>query len=344
MAVPKVEVISGARVAEISEWRNNCAVSCTATFLVNAFISKPNKLSERAERSLVMMFNQYYHLSLSVEQLRELFLYKFTLPADRQVILGPVLRDFLNTVMPVDIKEAERDANMLSNEAFTHLAEEFGFNVAFYALLDKGNIQESGTIPSIIVDRGTQLTLRPYFNVHAKAGHYDLIMDDVDTVRQHNMSAFEESPYNLPVEKNQEEAFKHRIVELTQEHFSQQIMLDDQINKLSRLARSLEEQGSEYSEKVVLISSQLKQMCDAFFQRPFEERAAGLVAFKSGFLGIVNGAIPRVGWLEATGSMALWKSTPNQLLRDTLIEIARDVSALRTETRENFVTQTPPRL
>ncbi len=118
-------------VAEISTWSNNCAVSCTATFLVNAFLQK--RLSEKAEETLVQLFNDYYKTYfLSAEQLRDMFSSVITLPADRQIILGPVLREFVYTRGIV-----AEEGNMLSNEAFRPLAEAFDFNVLFYADCDK---------------------------------------------------------------------------------------------------------------------------------------------------------------------------------------------------------------
>ena len=119
------------QVAEISTWSNNCAVSCTATFLVNALLQK--RLSEKAEETLLQLFNDYYKTYfLSIAQLHDIFSSVITLPADRQIILGPVLREFIYTRGIV-----AEEGNMLSNEAFHPLAEAFDFNVFFYADRDK---------------------------------------------------------------------------------------------------------------------------------------------------------------------------------------------------------------
>ncbi len=329
--VAKAEIVAENRVAEISEWKNNCAVSCTAIFLINAFISIPSKLSQEAELKLTLIFNQYYQLSLSVEQLRELFLDKFTLPSDRQVILGPVLRDFLNTVMPGAAEEAAaetKDAGMLSNEAFTHLAAEFGFNVVFYALLDQDKIQRSGVIPAIIIDEHIDLTLRPYFNVHAKVGHYDLIMDDEVSARRHNDSNFDVSSYKLSIEQGQEEACRAKIAKLCQQHFAGQTLLDSQINKLFQLAQSIAESDSEQAAQIVLVASKLKSLCEDFFKKPAMERAARSKRFKEEFVAIVRKAAPAIGLGEWAWSWITFKSTANQLLQAILREMAKTINAM----------------
>lgn len=326
-------------IAEISTWSNNCALSCTSIFLVNAFLSK--KLSRDAERHFREFFNTYYQISLSVEQLRDVFQSILTLPADRQVIIGSVLRKFIVEVgVPI-----EQD-NMLSNEAFEPLARVFDFNVQFYADLE-GKIIESGAIPPITIDQSFSLTLRPYYHHN----HYDLIMDSIEAAQEHNQASFIESEHHLPIERGEEEALKIRVRNIIQELYAvdlQQQELGRQIDRLWGLARDLEASDNvDDAAKVALLASELKERYDAFSRKLMPERMASLELFKHDFMKLIrdaDGVLGKPGVLDnflsglyqvltsislgQLGGSLFFSSSKKVQLQSSLNDIERKVNSL----------------
>jgi hypothetical protein len=189
-------VISEQNIAHITTWKNNCAVSCASIFLIQAFLDQ--KLSEQAQKNLLECFNEYYRTSLNISQLRKLFETFIILPSDRQIVLGPVLRQFLisNRVEP-------EQQNMLSNQAFYPLATYFSFNVVFYADVDK-KLAVSGAIPGITVAPPPKLVMRVYY----ARSHFELIMDTVIGAEKHNKSNGVISDLGLPIEREGETQLK----------------------------------------------------------------------------------------------------------------------------------------
>ncbi|MBU0744013.1 MAG: hypothetical protein KKE11_01385 [Gammaproteobacteria bacterium] len=243
--------ISKNLVAEITTWGNNCALSCTSIFLIEAFLS--NQLSKKAEENLAALINDYYETSLSVEQLRDVFLNIITLPSDRQLVLGQPLRAFIYA-MGVESEEGD----MLSNEAFRPIAEEFGFNVVFYADVDK-KINPSGIIPEIIIDQKSTLTLCPYYH----ASHYDLIMDDEESADMHNQSSFIESDLNLPVEIDAKEKLRERIKEIISHHYdpkNQYQWIDEETQDLYKLADILQDDQPSDAASIRLVADNLQSL------------------------------------------------------------------------------------
>jgi hypothetical protein len=275
------------QVAEISTWSNNCAVSCTATFLVNAFLQK--RLSEKAEETLVQLFNDHYKTYfLSTEQLRDIFSSVVTLPTDRQIILGPVLREFIYTKGIIAEEES-----MLSDEAFRPLAEAFDFNVVFYSDRDK-KIEQSGVIPNIIVNQAFTLALRPYYH-HS---HYDLIMDDAASAQEHNRLSSEESKLNLAIEKGREEELKKQVNGFVLDRYNpeQQQILDKQIDILFGLAKNFQSSDlDDIIEDVTMLASGLKELTEVFFKAPISERPATIQAFKQKSMGLIQSIDEKIG-------------------------------------------------
>lgn len=278
-------VVSPDRVAGITTWGNNCALSCTAIFLVNAFLA--HKLSARAEANLAALFNQYYQTSLSIDGLKDFFAGVVTLPADQQVILGPPLRAF---VYAMGVQPEEHD--MLSNDAFKPLAEEFDFNVEFYANLE-GGIGISGAIPGITTG-DHELIMRPYYH----ASHYDLVMDDAIQATKINDSSFQESPHSFPIEVGEEEALKKRVQEIASMHANPELKqnLNRQIQRIFELARNLQAVDFDQATKVTMLASKLETLIDNYFDLGSDARqlAAGyfgheiLEAISSAGLGLTG--------------------------------------------------------
>lgn len=317
------------QVAEISTWSNNCAVSCTATFLINAFLQK--RLSVKAEETLIQLFNDYYKTYLlSAEQLRDIFSSVITLPADRQIILGPVLREFIYTHGVV----AEREG-MLSNEAFRPLAEAFNFNVVFYADRDK-KIEQSELIPSIIVNQDFALTLYPYYH-HS---HYDLIMDDVASAQKHNQSGARESTLNLAIEKGMEEVLKNQVNRIisTRYNFGQQQILYNQIDILFELAKKFQSSGSyDIAEGITTLASGLKELIEVFLKTPIAERRATVEAFKQNsleFIQRIDAKIGGAGMISWGWSFASDTEYQKRQLHATLCTLRNIIISVESENLE----------
>jgi len=300
------EVSLKERVADISAWRNNCAVSCAAVFIVNAFLSAPKKLGDKAEISLTKIFNDYYKISLSIEQLRDIFSTVYTLPSDRQIILGPVLRDFL-----VKNGVTEEEQQMLSNEAFKPLAKEFGFNVVFYADIEK-KIGKSNVIPEFTINPENNLALNVYYH----NSHFDLVMDNKEMAKSHNDSNFDLSPHNLSIELGKEEELKKQIKQKVHDIYNkkQQDSLEEQISTLENIAKKLLEKNAADNEakEAKNLAKKLQEKCATFFVLPLTDKEKNVIKFKQEMRDLIKDADPKI----------VTHSTLKQVMKNILFAIA----------------------
>lgn len=294
------------RVADISAWRNNCAVSCAAVFIVNAFLAVPKKLGDKAEINLTKIFNDHYKTSLSIEQLRDVFSKVYTLPSDRQIILGPVLRDFL-----VKNGVTEEKQKMFSNEAFEPLAKEFGFNVVFYAHIEK-KIGKSNIIPEITTNPENNLVLNVYYH----NSHFDLVMDDKEIAKSHNESSFQVSPHNLFIESGKEEELKKQIKQKIHDVYNkpQQEFLEEQVSTLGNIAKKLLEKKSDDSEakEAQKLAIELQKRCTTFFALPLAEKEKNITKFKQEMRNLIKDAVPKI----------VTHSTLKQIMKNILVAVA----------------------
>lgn len=171
-------------VAKITEWKNHCAVSATAIFLIDAMFGE--QLDTATLNKLTVNFNNYYGTHLSASAFKNLFASYITHPGDQQVVLGKVLKDQL-------VKESVNNEvdifaeNLLSDEAFTILAKSYGFNVRIDEKItnDQTDWQLKPNSQQIITNEHSKLAMRILYANQ----HYDLIMDP-KKAQQHNNAQF----------------------------------------------------------------------------------------------------------------------------------------------------------
>lgn len=195
------------RIAQISTWSNNCAVSAFAIFLSECIKptqqsarSTSNKSNSKIIRRLAEMLSDYYKIPKLTDQSVIYLLKKYTLPTDRQIVLGPVLRAFIAKKEGNLETNTIPDTNMLDNNQIKSLAEEFGVGLEFY-VDDKNDsefIQLSDFIP-VLEPIGNNKTLRLYYSNN----HFNLVCDDEFEATFFNSSLAEVSQHELPIRNDQ---------------------------------------------------------------------------------------------------------------------------------------------
>lgn len=110
------------RIANITTWSNNCAVSCISVFLATHLLNRT--LDPKDAMILVNIMNDAYGTSMrSIGELRFLLL-NHSHPCDQQRIISVALRHYLST----QNIHGDHD-NMLGDETFRIFGSLLHFNV-----------------------------------------------------------------------------------------------------------------------------------------------------------------------------------------------------------------------
>ncbi len=173
-----------------------------SVFIVNMLLA--GKLTDNAIAKLCKIVSTYYDgAQVTKENLIALFT-KYTLPSERQLILGHALRHYIENTHKI----CSDPNNMMSNEAFKPVAKALGFNVEFYIFSrEEEQIKLSGTIPKIKTE-DTTLTMKPLY----RDSHFDLLMENKNLADKHNRNSLELSTHKLPIEVSQIDELKKIIL------------------------------------------------------------------------------------------------------------------------------------
>lgn len=108
--------------AKVSAFNNNCGFNCIAHFLIRKILNADNKhlhelFKQSGYEALLKTFLKFYNvpdcLPVSPETIKAIFM-KYIHPIDREAILGPVLREYLFTLIKKKIVDTTNDLSVQS--------------------------------------------------------------------------------------------------------------------------------------------------------------------------------------------------------------------------------------
>lgn len=285
-------------LAETSGWYNNCGLHCIAHFLIGKITSgkdidealpKDEKLNKSLQE-LATSFAEYYNIDkpkpFLIKDLREKF-NNYTNPQVREMILAPVLREFMKKALLSDKARAEKSWDLFSEK-------EVGVNTLFELFLDA---EEGGL---------EQLQL----NVNAKKFaeiKKEYLLEVQELRKQDDKDKLKK--YEAKIDKKELENAEENLYKKVKQ------ALSDQLYSLKTMERPSQAQINKANELTAII----KNLPDSY-KKLTKEQKIELLSTE-----IENGSVKlKYSWGGVKNFFDDRSVVLNQYLRDKYIRLARD--------------------